>query len=64
MTDRDAVIDIIQRLPEDCSVQDMMYELYVYERITEGLADIRAGRVVPHEQVMQEVKAWLESNGR
>ena len=64
MTDRDAVIDIIKRLPEDCSVRDMMYELYVYERITAGLADIRAGRVVPHEQVMQEVRAWLESNGR
>jgi predicted transcriptional regulator len=35
------------------------YERDVTEKIKEGLADIEAGRTVPHEEVV----AWLESLG-
>jgi predicted transcriptional regulator len=32
-----------------------MYELYVKQKIEEGMADIKAGRTVPHEQVKAEL---------
>ena len=32
-----------------------MYELYVKQKIEEGLADIEAGNTIPHEQVMAEL---------
>ena len=43
--------DIIDRLPESASWEDVMYELYVREAIDAGLADVAAGRTTPHEQV-------------
>lgn len=43
--------DIIDRLPESASGEDVMYELYVREAIDAGLADVAAGRTTPHEQV-------------
>jgi predicted transcriptional regulator len=46
---------IIDHLPEQASWDDIMYELYVKQKIEEGLADIEAGRTVPHEQVKAEL---------
>ena len=43
--------EIIDRLPESASWEDVMYELYVREAIDAGLADVAAGRTTPHEQV-------------
>lgn len=50
---------IIDHLPEQASWDDIMYELYVKQKIEEGLADIEAGRTIPDE----EVKAELLGNG-
>ncbi len=41
-------------------------ELKIVEGIKRGLADVEAGRVVPHEQAMAEIRALLaeKMNGR
>ena len=43
--------EIIDRLSESATWDDVMYELYVREAIDAGLADVAAGRTIPHEQV-------------
>ena len=43
--------EAIDRLPETASWEEVMYELYVREAIDAGLADVAAGRTVPHGQV-------------
>lgn len=43
--------EIIDRLPESASWDEVMYELYVREAIDAGLADVATGRITPHEQV-------------
>jgi predicted transcriptional regulator len=35
------------------------HELAIIEGIHEGLEDVRAGRVTPHDQVMEEVRAII-----
>ncbi len=51
--------DILDELPDECSLEDISYHLYVRAHVEAGLADIDAGHVVPHEQVMREAAAWL-----
>ena len=41
-------------LPSSCSQHDLMYRLYVRQKIAAGLADIRVGRVHSHESVRRE----------
>ena len=36
-------------------------ELEVVEAIQQGLEDVRAGRVVPHEEVMREIRGIIEA---
>ena len=52
---KDAARQIIDHLPDQATWDDIMYELYVKSKIEDGLADIEAGRTVPHEQVKAEL---------
>ena len=54
-TAKAAARQIIDHLPDQASWDDIMYELYVKQKIEDGLADIEAGRTIPHEQVKAEL---------
>jgi predicted transcriptional regulator len=38
------------------------HEEWLIEEIKEGLADLHAGRVIPHEKVMEWVASWGTTN--
>ena len=60
MTAKDTVRALLDRLPNDCSLDDVMYHLYVVQAVGRGLADDEAGRVIPHEQVAADLRRkWL-----
>lgn len=44
-------IEVIESLPEDASLDDVMERLYFIAKVQRGLTQIEEGRVVPHEQV-------------
>ncbi len=56
MQTKEAVRALLDRLPDDCSLEDVLYHLYVVQQIELGLADADAGRVIPHEKVVQELE--------
>ena len=56
---------LIKRMPDNCTIEDVMYELFVIQKIERGLASIAQGNVIPHDQVMKDVYACLQqSSGR
>ena len=60
MKAKDAVRDLLDRLPDDCTLEDVLYHLYVLQAIDRGLADAEAGRTIPHEEVAEEMrKKWV-----
>jgi predicted transcriptional regulator len=42
----------LEQLPEDATLEDAMERLYLLEKIEQGRADVAAGRVVPHDEVV------------
>ena len=54
-TAKQAAKKIIDQLPDQATWDDIMYELYVKQKVEAGLADIDAGRTIPHEQVKAEL---------
>jgi hypothetical protein len=61
MTATETVRALLDRLPDDCSLDDVLYHLYVVQAVEGGLSDTEAGRVVPHDQVATELRppaAW------
>jgi len=62
-TVKEQVIESIQALPDDCTINDIRYLIYVRDRIAEGLADLKAGRVVSREEADRRMSEWLKSYG-
>ncbi|HCT86046.1 MAG: hypothetical protein A2X05_13315 [Bacteroidetes bacterium GWE2_41_25] len=60
MLTKDKVIKTIDRLPDNFTVDQLVEELVVLNKIEEGLKDIEDGRVFTTDQVKQELKAWLK----
>ncbi len=51
---------MLDKLPEDCSLDKVLYHLYVAQAAQQGLADADAGRTIPHERVEAEMRrTWL-----
>ena len=47
MTTKDTVRALLDRLPDDCSLEDVQYHLYVVQAVARGQADEEAGRTFP-----------------
>ena len=50
------VRQLLDRLPDDCSLEDVLYHLYVVHEVEHAAADVAAGRVIPHEEVVRELR--------
>ncbi len=55
---KQAVIDLIESLPEDTSVADIMAELYFHRKVEEGLQQLDAGQGIDHETAKQRLRKW------
>jgi predicted transcriptional regulator len=51
---------ILEMLPEDASLEDIQYHIYVRQKIEQGIADADAGRVLSHEEVKKRLAKWRE----
>ncbi|MHB2017918.1 MAG: hypothetical protein ACYCW6_13290 [Candidatus Xenobia bacterium] len=60
MTVKQAVLKLVESLPEDATMEDIQYHLYVLQKIEAGEEDIKAGRVLTNEEVMEDLAKWLE----
>jgi predicted transcriptional regulator len=49
------MIDVIQRLPEDASVDRAIDELYLLAKIRIGLQHADAGEVISHEELKRQL---------
>ena len=58
-TTKDAVIEMIQRLPDDATVADIMAELYFRQKVDDGLRQLDAGEGISHEDAKKRLAPWL-----
>lgn len=60
MLTKEKVKKTIDRLPDSFTVDQIVEELVVLNKIEEGLRDIEKGKVFTTEQVKKELKTWLK----
>jgi hypothetical protein len=53
------VIRMIEALPEDVTVEDIVAELYFRQKVDEGLRQLDAGEGVDHAEAKQRLSKWL-----
>ena len=55
-TVKESVLELAKRLSDDCSWDDVMYQIYVRQKITAGLKHADEGRVAEHDEVFKELE--------
>jgi hypothetical protein len=53
---KEAVIELAKTLSDECTWDDVMYQIYVRQKIEQGVADLDEGRVTLHEDLFREFK--------
>jgi predicted transcriptional regulator len=56
---KEQVIKIIQSLPEDVTLDDIMAKLYFKMQIDAGLRELDEGKGISHEEVEKRMAKWL-----
>ena len=59
MSTKEAVIEMIKRLPDKVSVPDIIAELYFRQKVDEGLRQLDAGKGIPHDKAKKKLAKWL-----
>ena len=57
---KEEVIRMIQDMPKDISVEDIMAELYFRYQVDEGLKQLDEGKGIPHEEIEKRMGKWLK----
>lgn len=58
-TAKEEVELLLNRLPEDCSLEDIQYHLYVIDKVHQGLEAADTQGSVSQEEVEQRLGKWL-----
>jgi predicted transcriptional regulator len=61
---KEKAMQVIQSLPDDCTMEDIQYHLYVRDKVERGLQAIVDGRIVPQEDAERRIREWAASSGQ
>jgi hypothetical protein len=57
---KEEVISLIKELPEDITLDDIIYHLYVKQKLLKAKEDISQGRTLSNKQVKEMAEKWLK----
>lgn len=57
---KDATIETIKHLPDNCTLEDIMYEINFVAQVLEGIKDADDGKVITTEELLNRVKQWAK----
>jgi len=60
MTTKEVIRKLLDKMPDNATIEDIQYQIYVLQKIQAGEDDLRAGRIVSNDQVMQDLARWVK----
>ena len=60
MTAKELVRRLLDGLPDDATIEDVQYQIYVLQKIRAGEEDLEAGKTVTHDEVMRDLARWVK----
>ncbi len=57
---KEDVRQMLDKLPEDASYEDIQYHIYVRQKVARGLKDVEEGRVISQDEVEERMERWLD----
>ena len=57
---KDQIVSFIKKLPDDISLEDIMYHLYVREKIFNSIKESDEGKKVSNKKAKEIIEKWFE----
>jgi len=57
---KQSAIKLIEQLPDESTLEDIMEKLLFLQKVEQGLEDIRQGRVISHDEAKKRLSRWLK----
>jgi predicted transcriptional regulator len=57
---KEEVRQLLEQLPDDTTLEDIQYHIYVRQKIDRGLEDVAAGRMLTENEFDARMARWLE----
>jgi predicted transcriptional regulator len=51
-------INVISALPENVDLEEIMYKLYVIDKVKKGETAIKEGKTITSEELKREIESW------
>lgn len=58
-TAKEQVKEILEELPEDTTLEDIQYHIYISKKIELGLKDVEKGRTLDQADIEKRMSKWL-----
>lgn len=55
------VATLLEQLPDDSSLEDIQYHLYVLEKVKRGVDRAELEGAIKHEEVRERLGKWLDT---
>jgi len=55
---REEAVNAISKMPDSASIDDIMYRLYVIDKVRKGKEAIRKGNSITLEKLRGEMESW------
>jgi len=59
MTTKEKILQAVNDLPDDASIEDVMDRLLLLAKIERGLQQADAGQTIAHSEVKERMEKWL-----
>lgn len=59
-TAKDEVRELLDQLPDESSLDDIQYHIYVHQKIRKGLSAAEQGEVISQDEVEKRMSRWLD----
>jgi hypothetical protein len=60
MVAKELAKNVIDTLPEDAKLDEIIHALYVRAKFEHGEQEIRAGRGIPHQEARKRLRKWVK----
>jgi hypothetical protein len=57
---KEEVRQLLETLPDDATLEDVQYSIYVRERILRGRQEADAGQILEQDEVERRMSRWIE----
>lgn len=57
---KEEVRRLLDQLPDDTSLEDIQYHIYVQQKIDRGLNDVETGNIILETEFDKRMSKWLE----